>query len=219
MRVRQAVRVGERQQRQDLTLVVEPLAGGAIMRPFGFEPGRDRMLGIACDFVAHAERFPGGAQAAFADHRERCGHGRCRDLDAGLKAHCVAQLLLERGNIDDPCQRLDLLAGSAELNPAAFVAIDEHFAHGHGMRRVGPRAQRFEEGLRSGVERIGAHIPRGRRGTGCYQSHADALAGQQQRQCASDDAGAANANFGGKSHRGIVGGAFAGVGVRENRGS
>jgi hypothetical protein len=204
-RDRLAVRAAQRQQREHLALVVEPLARDAVVRLLGLQARRHRVLRIARDLVAHAQRLARGAGLAFAHHGERRGHGLGHDLDLGLEAHRVGQLLLERRHIDDPRERIDLLARRAELHAAAFVAMHQHLAHRGGVGRIGPGAQRFEEGAGGGVERVGADVLLALRGGRHHQRHAHAFACEQQGQRAADDAGAANANFWGEGHRTIVG--------------
>ena len=145
------------QQRHDIA-ARKPLARHAHVRHIRIQPGGNGFLRIGLDRPLHAKLGAAAALLAFADHRQRGFGGRGHEFDLRLVAHRLKQLLLQRGHIDDPGQRLLPDAVGGEINLAAVVAPDLHFLDRRGKRRFGPDAQGFQQAARRAAQRIRPHI-------------------------------------------------------------
>ena len=115
--------------------------------------------------------------------------------DMRRKAHCVGELLVERGGIDDERQLTHMLLPRRKVERSARrIAFDVHVVHRRG--RIGgqrlPHLQRGQQRDRGRVERVGTNVRAAGARRLALQRDAQPLPCDRQRQAAADDAGAAH---------------------------
>ena len=188
-----AVGAAKRQKGQN-AIGRKPLACGLHVRHRAVHARGKCGLGVGGDVEMHAQLGACMAGPTFADDRQRCRHWFRNKVNMGLVTCGLGQTRFERRHIDDPCQCRHMLVGGVEAYFPAGIALHLHVQHCSGVLGFGPATQRFEQRAGRGIERIGANVAAlAACGLRCaHQGDVQALAGQQQGECAADNASAAD---------------------------
>ena len=155
----------EGQQRQHVGRA-EPLARDAGMRRVAAQARGHGALAVALHRHGHAQLLARGRGLAFGQRQQRRVHRPVgHTLHMRREGQRRGKRQLQFGGIDDPGQRFHALRPGGELEHAAgVIALDAHVVD-RTTRIVGQRVpdlQFAQQVHRSGIQRIGAHIRRGR---------------------------------------------------------